>query len=115
AVIDHFIRAQSADEGQVVRRSGANHVRALPAGKLDGENTDTTRSPVDQHALPRSKVAPLDESLPGGERRDRHYGGRDVIERAWFAGDLGPPCQAVFGLCAIAEPIIEPIDRIPNR
>jgi hypothetical protein len=71
AVVDDLVGAEIADQPEVVRRCGRDHVRAEPVRELHGEEPDGARPAVDEHALAARQSSAIDQALPGGERGDR--------------------------------------------
>jgi hypothetical protein len=89
AVVDDGIGTQAADELQVVRRCGRDHVGAAPVCELDGEKTDPARRPVDQHALARREADALDQPCQA-VRAEMGV----AAERTWSTG-RGSPARVV--------------------
>ena len=79
--VDGLVCAELADQSEVRRRCGPDHVRAARAGELHGEPADAARGTVDQHALARGEPAVVEQPLPGGERGQRDRGALGVPER----------------------------------
>ena len=68
-IIDHFISTEAEQGLAMLSRSHGDHVCTFEMGKLDGIVPHTTSGTLDEDTLSRLQV-PLEECLPGGERRE---------------------------------------------
>ena len=71
-VVDQPVDTDRPHEACATRAARREDASARGAGDLDGEGADTARGSVDQHGLPRTKLAPHDEAFPGGPARARN-------------------------------------------
>jgi hypothetical protein len=80
--------------------------------ELYGVNADGAGAAVDEDALSVLEMGAVEQPLPCGEPRDRHNGSVDVIDRCGLARDLGRLGDAVLGIGAIDEPVVEAVCRV---
>lgn len=66
---------------------------------------------MNQHALPGGKLGMLEERLPCGEASDGDRCRLHIIKGAWLGRELVRSGEAIFGVGALAIPIVHPIDR----
>src|SRR6266487_190895 len=73
-IVDSRFRAQRTHEIHIACGGCTDHMRALPAGKLDRKEADTTGTTQNQHTLAWLQVAMIEEALPGGRRTNGNSG-----------------------------------------
>jgi hypothetical protein len=70
---------------------------------------------VNQHGLTGLQVRGVHQRLPGGQRRQRHGGGVDMVQRGGFVGDFAGLDGDVFGVSAVADDVGPSVDFIADR
>src|SRR2546426_778322 len=107
-VIDDPVRADRADEVQVLRAGHARDVRSQHLGDLHGERPDTPRRPVDQDLLSTLEPSHIPETLQRGVRRNRDRGGLLECQVRGLSNESDVPNRDVLGqrVYARAEDLI---------
>ncbi len=81
---------------------------------MDGKNTDAASGAVDQDGLAGLQLGALEKALPGGQGGDGDGGGLGVVEGFRLGGEGGDGRDAIFGLGAVDEPVVQAEDGIAD-
>lgn len=91
------------------QRLCCDHVSSAPAGQLNGEGTDSSRSSVNQHPCAFRKPAVMEKRLPGRQRR-KWYGGRfGGAQAAGLGRKVCGPDGDVFRCGAISREVTQTV------
>src|SRR5438067_4071239 len=105
-IVDDLLSAESQQEVTILPGRGRQDMGAAPARELNRQDAYRPCAPVNEHALARLQLGPLEPALPGGQRVDRDGRRLDMRQPGRLGYDRGWRRAAEFRGGAPGIPIV---------